>query len=106
MTDTISILQVFLFQNDRGRSHCPADPAAVTCSVRLCVSRTQQEPGECRLLLSCGYLLALTACDRDFISVFNLAYRKRGFLMLLLLQYNMRKKRYTKTRRDEGTLPS
>lgn len=86
----------------RGHSRCPADLVAVTCSGQLRMSRRiQQEQGECRLLLSCGYLPALTLCDRDFISVFNLGYRKRG-LMLLLLQYNMRKTRYTKTRRDEG----
>lgn len=55
---------------------------------------------------SCGHCPTSTLRDRGFMSAFNLSYRKRGFLNVIVLQYNMRKKRDTKPSGNEGTLLS
>lgn len=55
---------------------------------------------------SCGHCPTSTLRDRGFMSAFNLSYRKRAFLNVIVLQYNMRKKRDTKPSGNEGTLLS
>lgn len=51
----------------------------------------------------CSALLISLLCHRVTmisVSVFNLGYRKKGFLMLLLLQYNMSRKVTRKEMRE------
>lgn len=44
-----------------------------------------REAGECRCLPSCGHRPTSTLRDRDFMSVCNLSYRKRGFLNVVVV---------------------